>query len=47
MQSGSLIGKDAFSDAGHVKTLVLPKSADVTWRKQDFLEKGCMIVKCG
>ena len=40
VQSGSLIGKDAFSDAGRVKTLVLPKSADVTLEKAGFFGKG-------
>ena len=34
------IGKDAFSDAGRVKTLVLPKSADVTLEKAGFFGKG-------
>ena len=40
VQSGSLIGKDAFSDAGRVKTLVLPQSADVTLEKAGFFGKG-------
>ena len=37
VQSGSLIGKDAFSDAGRVKTLVPPQSAD---EKAGFFGKG-------